>query len=227
MSLLTLTCPHCAQVGKLPHELMGKTVACPRCSKSFAVPFIKTTPPELPKAPIVEAVRELPEPRKDDLLGKARRHFAKMTPEERKKTYWGIAAFFVAVVLCPLSSLMNTGDEKEKAKEAGKPPEVPIETTAPDLFGDFDANSIAAESRYKGKMVQVRGRIVSIGKEILGAPYVVLGNGDEFSPFGVQCIFPRDKHGLESVSKGQVVTVRGKCRSKLGNVLVDHCELVR
>jgi len=78
-------------------------------------------------------------------------------------------------------------------------------------------------SHTKGKLVVVSGTVVSLGKDFLSTPYVVLG-GSGFLD-GVQCVFPRSDTSLARVSKGDSISVRGRVSSKMGNVVVRDCTL--
>ena len=68
-----------------------------------------------------------------------------------------------------------------------------------------------------------RGVVQSIGKDILGTPYLALEAGE--STLGVvQALFPRsDESSLASISKGQGVVVSCKCSGKLMNVILRDC----
>ena len=55
----------------------------------------------------------------------------------------------------------------------------------------------------------------------MGSPYVVLTDGSEFSFTGVQCLFA-DSHRdeLANLSKGNIVTLRGRGDGYLMNAIV-------
>lgn len=99
---------------------------------------------------------------------------------------------------------------------------VAVRVTASQLFADYEANEIAADEKYKGKVIVVSGTIDNIGKDILDTMYVTLDSGKPL--FNVQCFFS-DKHKsqLSNVAKGQQVMVKGKCDGKFGNILLRGC----
>lgn len=100
-------------------------------------------------------------------------------------------------------------------------PEV-IEISATDLYSAYEANQVAADQKYKGQLLEVTGVITSIGRDIFGTPYIVLGSGDEWEVWGVQCTFPsRYESWLAKLEKGQQVTVTGKCTGYFLNVLLE------
>ena len=88
--------------------------------------------------------------------------------------------------------------------------------------------SAAAEKAYKGKTVQVSGSVNTVDESIWGTPYVRL-DADEFGLSTVTCYFSKDdKSTLESLNKGEVITVRGTCGDMgFSDVSVDECSIVK
>ena len=94
--------------------------------------------------------------------------------------------------------------------------------TAPQLYSEYDSNEVAADLKYKDKVITVEGIIDDIGKDIMDDIYVTL-KGDQY--FGnVQCFFS-DSHTDKAASlrKGDKITVKGLCTGKMMNVLVRGC----
>lgn len=100
-----------------------------------------------------------------------------------------------------------------------------LRISAADLLAQYETNEVAADRVYKGKLVEVRGVVDNVGKDILGQMYVALKGGNEFGIFCVQCFFGRDwESALATVKPGYIYKIRGKCTGKLGNVLLKECE---
>lgn len=93
--------------------------------------------------------------------------------------------------------------------------------TADQLFFEYKANEVAADNKYKGKVVLISGPIRQNGK-FMGTAYIVIG-GHGFLD-GVQCMFG-ESAGVGSLSKGSQVTVKGEVGGKKGNVLLRNCTL--
>jgi hypothetical protein len=93
--------------------------------------------------------------------------------------------------------------------------------TADQLLVEYKANEVAADNKYKGKVVLISGPIRMIGK-LMGMAYIVIG-GHGFLD-GVQCMFG-ESAGVASLSKGSQVTVKGEVGGKKGNVLLRNCTL--
>jgi len=100
---------------------------------------------------------------------------------------------------------------------------IPISTTA--LVSAYDSNEVAADERYKGKLLIVTGTVENVAKDILGNLYVVLRGGHIIR--SVQCYFG-DEHTeeLANLSKGSRVRIKGRCDGLLMNVLLKDCALV-
>ncbi len=92
------------------------------------------------------------------------------------------------------------------------------------LFGEYHANELAADAKYKGRPIEVTGVVKSIGSDILGTPYIALDAGDR-TAFSVQCMFD-DNDGLVILNQGDRVRIRGTCNGKMLNVVLDDCILV-
>ncbi len=96
------------------------------------------------------------------------------------------------------------------------------------LMNAYKENEVAADSQYKGHLVEVHGTIDTIGKDILDTPYVSLKASYNQYDFGtVQCMFDKNSQSqLASLSKGTEITLHGRVSGKLGNVIVRDCSIV-
>ena len=103
-----------------------------------------------------------------------------------------------------------------------------IKVSAAQLFSDYSANQVAADTKYKNNLVEVTGIVGNIGKDILDNPYVLLTDGQQYSLTGVQCSFsPSDNSQLATVSKGQQITLSGTVSGLMMNVEVSGCQIVK
>ena len=96
------------------------------------------------------------------------------------------------------------------------------------LVEAYESNEVAADERYKGKVLEVSGVVNAVKKDILDTMYIELKGGGEFELRGVQCYFD-DSHtnSLSNLSKGQWVTIRGRCDGLMMNVLLKECEITK
>lgn len=93
-----------------------------------------------------------------------------------------------------------------------------------ELYWEYEMNSIAADVKYKGKVLSVTGVIMDIGRDIYGHAYILLfGN----PPFGVQCFFPKHNESMiAQLTIGEEVTVLGVCDGYIVNVILTGCEIL-
>jgi len=98
-----------------------------------------------------------------------------------------------------------------------------IRISAEELYRDYEANEVAADLKYKDKIIQVSGEVQDIGKDILGRIYITLKTG-EHSFWSVQCFFSKEwESSVAHEIKGSPASVRGKCTGKFGNIFLEGC----
>jgi hypothetical protein len=118
-----------------------------------------------------------------------------------------------------------------RAGEKGEKDEIKL--SAIELLQTYKANPKAADAKYKGKVVEVKGtvRVFSLGaKSLIG-----LDGGKDF-PNGVSCRFREDQEkGLialkkaKSLARGSTVRVKGKVKSynNLSKAaFLENCEIL-
>ena len=95
------------------------------------------------------------------------------------------------------------------------------------LFSEYERNDIAADRKYKGKELQLTGTVGNISRDLLGDIYVTLKTG-EFEFFSIQCFFADSfEDEVADLSPNRLLTIRGRCDGKFGNVLLKDCIIVR
>jgi hypothetical protein len=136
-----------------------------------------------------------------------------------KKTIRHLAsAMAVAVFL-----IIAFGSDDEETIEAEISTQDPaITVSASKLYADYEDNGIAADGKYKDKVLLVTGKVNDIDRDFMDKIYVTL-KGDEY--FGdIQCFFAESHVGEASqLSKGQTITVKGRCDGQSMNVLLQGC----
>lgn len=89
------------------------------------------------------------------------------------------------------------------------------------LLFSYKQNEVRADSAFKGQRLRVSGIVDTIGKDILGKPYVTL---DRDGIMSVQCSFPKEKEPeLAWLNPGQKFEAVCVDKGKLINVQMD-CE---
>ncbi len=97
------------------------------------------------------------------------------------------------------------------------------------LIAEYDKNKLAANDKYKGKLVQTTGYIKNISSDITGKYYLSLEPTGEQYYFGttMACYF-NDKAELTSLANGQSVTVQGTMEEMtMGIVAMKDCKVVK
>lgn len=163
-----------------------------------------------------------------------------MSDEIKKNKPWYKKWWFILIcvifVLYLIGSLANTDKKNTTSKnvteDANNTPnqqqktEVTIKVTSQQLINDYEKNEVAADQKYKDKMVEITGIVETIGKDILDTPYVSLKAGSEYSITSVQCMFQKTEEGeLAKLSKNQSVVLTGRLSGKTLNILVNDCKI--
>jgi hypothetical protein len=156
--------------------------------------------------------------------------------KNKKKFYkrWWFWAIIVLVFIIIGSSGGNKAKDSDNntseqpAQSEAVTQESAIKVTAPQLLSEYEANEVAADAKYKNKMVEVSGTINSIGKDILDNPYVALNGNSPSLIFNVQCMFDKANQAqLATLTKDTSITLRGKVSGKMGNILINECSIVK
>lgn len=96
-----------------------------------------------------------------------------------------------------------------------------IGISAAQLLRDYEAGEIAANNKYKNRILDIGGRIADIGKDATGIPYIALGAENRNASRVIRCLFAaEDARKLERLSKGDDISIRGKCDGMTGNAIV-------
>jgi tRNA_anti-like len=108
-----------------------------------------------------------------------------------------------------------------------------IAVKAGDLLKEYGANAVAADAKYKGKVVQVTGKFGSASKVIaLGYAVTVLpedaGEGD-VGLTNVQCFIVESAQAdVAKFQQGATVTMEGTCEGQtLAQIKMMKCTVVK
>ena len=128
--------------------------------------------------------------------------------------------FFILIALrCEDTS------ETSEVDVGSKPTDVKI--TAVKLFKDYESNEVAADEKYKNKILEVTGTIEDISV-VLGQIFIDLKTG-EYELTSIHCSFSdTHKSKIAKLRKGQSVTVKGRCTGMLLNlgITLEKCVIL-
>lgn len=96
------------------------------------------------------------------------------------------------------------------------------------IWSDFNANEVAAENKYKDKIISIKGKINIIKTDMAGNPMISFYI-DSYGLKTIQCFFSSDEKGsIGSLSKGQRVIVSGTVNGMImGSVFIRECRLLK
>jgi hypothetical protein len=120
---------------------------------------------------------------------------------------------------------LGSTSAKEQIERLSNLPDFVI--TAPALAKAYEDNEVAADEKFKGKVIQITAKIENIGKDIIDEPYITFSDGKQYSFRGIQCYFSKNEQSkIGSLKKGQTVTVQGICDGLMMNVGLKNCVFV-
>lgn len=83
--------------------------------------------------------------------------------------------------------------------------------TAKEVYSKYESNEIAGDSAYKGKTIEVTGKIDEVGTSMFGTPYVYL-KADSYGFNLLHFEFSKnDLDRLATLKEDQTITIRAKC----------------
>jgi len=129
----------------------------------------------------------------------------------------------LVVILFSLFAIASSESEDEVQNEISDvEPEITVKASV--LSAEYQENEVAADLKYKGKVLLVTGTVDDIGKDITDSIYVSLSDGEEYSLSGVQCFFADSQTSVAAdLKKGQNISIKGKCEGLMINVLLKGC----
>lgn len=157
-----------------------------------------------------------------------------MDAEKPKKTFYK-RWWFWAIVVIILIGIGSSGKNDVATSGASgttsatQTPVEAIKVTASALSSAYKANEVAADAKYKDRLVEISGLVDTIGKDVMDTPYISFAGDSQYDMINlVQCMFSSsDEATLANVSKGQHIVLQGTVSGKLGNIVVKGCKIVQ
>lgn len=113
------------------------------------------------------------------------------------------------------------------ASEEAALPIPPIELGAQQLWAAYDANEVAADNAYKGRVLAVTGKVVSIEKGILSEILVKLAADGPYD-YVIATMDKSQASAAAALSKGTRLTVLGKGNGMIiGSPMLADCFFAR
>ncbi len=103
-----------------------------------------------------------------------------------------------------------------------------IKITSSAMVKEYIANEVSADTKYKGKLVEISGTIKDIGKDIVDTPYIIIESNPSDYFTQIQCMFSKsDIETVGSLQKNTAVVAQGEVSGKLGNILIRECKIIK
>lgn len=138
----------------------------------------------------------------------------------------------VIICLFMLMAIASGQEEKEKEVEEKTKTEVAIPVKSSELYEAYQANEVAADQKYKDKVLEISGKVISIKANSIDDSEIIVNlNGlidNEYEIMGIRCCFDAS-HATDaaSLSKGQSIKIKGICEGSLLGVNINGCSLVK
>ncbi|MBY0228258.1 MAG: OB-fold putative lipoprotein [Gemmataceae bacterium] len=135
----------------------------------------------------------------------------------------------LAAALLMLAGCGQTNPSGKEGKEGKAPPaklgEAEFKVSSADFVAEWKKDSKAALSKYKGKTVEVTGKVSSIGTNLSGDPVILL----ESAPmkFDWTTCLPVERFPAKSLAPGQTATIKGRVHPDTFSAGLVDAEVVK
>ncbi len=131
-----------------------------------------------------------------------------------------------------LALLLGLAGCKTKKPPKASTPEAPAATVkAGDLLNEYSANALAADAKYKDRVIQVTGKFSSVQKTLLVYTLQLMPEdaGDLNASMVVCTLTEEGQAAAAQLQPGQKVTVQGTCGGQVipGQVRMSQCRVVQ
>lgn len=111
--------------------------------------------------------------------------------------------------------------EEQRRKDEKELREGKALTVAADkLAKDYAGNLVSADNKYKGKVLEVSGKVAKVDKDRVGRPWIELKTDGNLV---LKCEFTREMIAqLDDVEAMKEITIRGRCKGKTKGKLRDR-----
>lgn len=136
-------------------------------------------------------------------------------------------------MLAMLLSIAVTSCQSKTETKSAPPPSTPdFKVKASDLLGEYSANALAADKKYKGKYIVISGKYGQVQKVPLKGWTVQLLAEDaaDLTANGVLCFVSKDaEDDVAKFKEGQLVSMQGTCDGQvgLGQVTLSKCTVAK
>lgn len=159
------------------------------------------------------------------------------SPKKKWYTRWWVIVIALIIVVSVIGSIgedstPSTAENSDTSAEApatgtkepeNKSPEVTVTSAA--LAKAYKDNEVAADQKYKDKVIEVSGKVTGVDNGILDNEIIVKLSDGEYDFSGPWCyMLPSEHDKVVSYAKGQQVTLIGIGNSAtIGSPILKEC----
>ncbi len=121
----------------------------------------------------------------------------------------------------------NKDEGKNKGIRSQTTSSSAVDVTANELARQYRENHLAADKRYKGRILRIKGSVESVNRDVLpDSISVTLVSDSEIEFVSILCYFKEEwEDELSKLRPAQNCTIQGKCEGRSGYVILKDCEL--
>lgn len=159
------------------------------------------------------------------------------SPKKKWYTRWWVIVIAVIIVISVIGSMgedsnPSTSESSDTSAEApatatkeseNKTPEVTVTSAA--LAKAYKDNEVAADQKYKGKLIEISGTVTGVDNGTFDNEIIVKLTDGEYDFSGPMCYMKPSEHDkVVSYTKGQQVTLIGTGNSAtIGSPMLKDC----
>lgn len=128
-----------------------------------------------------------------------------------------------ALVMYEKAALLGNKEAESYARDLKNPPDFKV--SAPDLVAEYEANEVAADKKYKGKIVRITGKIGDIKKTGIGDEmYIRFKMPNPYAIRSVSCTFGEEAADeLATLQQGDRIVIQGTVSQLFMDVQIENC----
>jgi len=131
---------------------------------------------------------------------------------------------FLLIGLFIILAFGSFSDDENKEKGYKEDDNGTIRINPDNLYKEYLDNPVAADEKFKGKILKVTGKISSINKEKTGRAFTMFDT--KYINGFIFCYYPESQAAvIAKLKPGDYRTVKGKCIGMQVGVVLEDCEV--
>ncbi|MCB2187054.1 MAG: OB-fold putative lipoprotein [Deltaproteobacteria bacterium] len=91
----------------------------------------------------------------------------------------------------------------------------------------YEQDAVAADAKYKNTYLKVQGKVQRVGRDFYDRPFVTISCGGTYL-LGIKCLLaPAQQAKWTHLREGQNIYLRGICRGRDLDIIIDECNVKR